>query len=76
MEEMVKGVKINSNNNNDNDNGYFMIIYSALITLQTFTCLIHTVIITSRNFNLHLVDIRDRIPVVVPQINQIKETFF
>lgn len=57
-----------------------MIIYSVLCVmlsiLQMPTHLIHTVIISGWNFNLGLLDIRGRSPIVESQINQRKEAFF
>lgn len=54
-----------------------MITYSVMCIvlriLQTFNHLIHIVIIW--NFNLGLLDIRDRILIVESQINQRKEAF-
>lgn len=53
-----------------------MITYSVMCVvlriLQTFNHLIHIII---WNFNLGLLDIRDRIPVVESQLNQRKEAF-
>lgn len=67
MEKTVKEKKINSNTNTNNN---FLITYSVMCIVH----LIHIVIIW--NFNLGLLDIKDRIPAVESQINQRKEAFF